>query len=66
MAHPTWLCSHSALGAQDSGDKWLWPVEQERGDTAMEVLSLQSQLEQKVALAALQIQGAAGPLSLVI
>lgn len=32
----------------------------------MEVLSLQSQLEQKVALAALQIQGAAGSLSLVI
>lgn len=61
-----WLCSHSALGAGDSGDKLLWLVEQERGDTPVEFLSLHSQQEQKVALAAVQIQRAAGAPSLVI
>lgn len=70
MAHPPgcgmWLCSHSALGAQDSGDKLLWPVEQEVGDTPVEFLSLHSQQEQKVALAALQIHRAAGAPLLVI
>lgn len=65
-AHPTWLCSHSALGAEDSGDKLIWPVEQDRGDTPMEVPSLHSQQEQRVALAALQIQRRAGAPSLFI
>lgn len=59
VGHPTWLCSHSALGAEDSGDKLIWRKGTLQGKPRPSTVS-------KVALAALQIQRAAGAPSLVI